>query len=248
MGVLVLHSTEGGWLSALATFNTKPGTQPHRVIDPAQDIYKDFIPWDKPAKSLTNASGGVETNNRGGVYQVEIVGFAKLIPSMSDEWYRVLVRQLKEICALTGVPIKFPCKFVPVGQVNPLSLTDWLSVEGIIGHQHVPENTNGHTDPGDISKIEIMMTKREITVDKDTANKVINAVYLVVLDRDADPGGRDYWAGILINQGFEAFIVSFLANAYSELAARKAVGNTTAQSGITVNDVVTAIIAKLAKS
>lgn len=149
MPVLILHTTQGSWKSALATFASEPGKAPHVLIDPTTRSSKTYQPdFTKPSKSLKNLPGGVETNNRGGVVQVEIVGFVDNVPSYSDSWYQTLADMLLPICRMGNIPVKFPCSFV-----NPqrLSFDAWNAVEGIIGHCHVPEND--HMDPGDISKL-----------------------------------------------------------------------------------------------
>jgi hypothetical protein len=147
-------------------FRANPGIQSHDLIDPAQDLAVNLIGYDKPAKSLVNAPGGVETNNRpGGVIQVEIVGYAAAMATMPDSWYATLARQLDRISVASGVPVAFPCPFVAyptsygLNAPQRLSGTDWATVTGWVGHQHVPENLHG--DPGDINRLIPLMTQPE---------------------------------------------------------------------------------------
>jgi hypothetical protein len=90
------------------------------------------------------------------VYQIEVVGFATAIPGYSDQWHRNLANRLKTLSATLGIPLEFPCEFIPYpasyGEraAQRLSFDEWNHIRGWIGHQHVPENDHG--DPGDISR------------------------------------------------------------------------------------------------
>lgn len=156
--VLVLHTTESDSFAATHRFFlANPGRQPHIMIDPATGNRVDYIALHLPAKALRNLPGGVETNRRGGVVQVEIVGRAAEVAGKSDEWFRSLARSLTGICTDAGVPVRFPRPFVAYpasyGMRARQRLTgpEWLEVSGIIGHQHVPENDHG--DPGDLNRL-----------------------------------------------------------------------------------------------
>ncbi len=160
--VLVLHSTEGWSIQDAVTTMTQRNTQAHIVFDPERNEREMLLDWDDWARSLQNLRGdedlGVETNRRGKVYQVEIVGFAIKMPDYSDEWYDNLAAFVRDICEELEVPLDFPYDFVPYATHPPssygsnngvrLSAEEWEEVTGIVGHMHVPENDHG--DPGDI--------------------------------------------------------------------------------------------------
>lgn len=163
-GVVVLHSTEGSSLDgAVATLKAR-GVPSHDVVDVREREIVQLVSYDRPAKALLNRPGGVETNNRGGVIQVEIVGFASrstaeaarrpegpILPEFDDDELAWLGQYLRDVCTRRKIPFVFPCPFRPYPQSYGangvrLSFERWLRVEGVIGHQHVPENVHG--DPG----------------------------------------------------------------------------------------------------
>ena len=152
MSVLVHHTTEGDSAKGAASWMRSQGTMSHRVFNPSNGERIDLLPATASARSLRNLSGGVETNRRGGVYQLEIVGRAVAVPGYGDHWYKALAGEVDSICSQVGIPKVFPCAFVPypesygIKAKQRLSGPQWLRVEGIIGHQHVPENDHG--DPG----------------------------------------------------------------------------------------------------
>ena len=153
MSCVVLHTTESdpGTCEAVAKYLVRMGYESHEVFDPSNGDLIQLLPPTQPGKSLVNLPGAVEMNNRGGVYQIEIVGRAADTPSYDDAWYERLRVRLLVVCNFTGTPYTFPLPFQPYPQsygVNlvRLNFDDWLTVEGVIGHQHAPENMHG--DPG----------------------------------------------------------------------------------------------------
>ncbi len=172
MTVCVLHTGEGSTLAGIIATLEANNSRSHDVYDPAKDQGQTLINWPDNARSLRNLSGGVETNNRGGVFQVELVGFAASVPGYSDEWYRNLAKYLIDRSDKIGFPLDFPHEFkgsagaYGVRSSTRLTNAEWLAVEGIIGHQHVPENT--HWDPGalDITRLQQFIT--DITGDTTT--------------------------------------------------------------------------------
>lgn len=188
MSVIVLHTTESdpGSAEAVARYLVRMGYEPHEVFDPSNGDGFILLPKTEPGKALLNLPGGVETNRRGGVYQIEIVGRAVDVPNYSDDWYRRLRDRLLEVCAFTGCPYVFPLPFEPYPQsygnnLTRLSYEDWLTVEGLIGHSHVPENDHG--DPGalDVERL-TMPTAKEI------AEAIMDSVIPDV--HDYDSGGN----------------------------------------------------------
>lgn len=152
MPVLVVHTTETkpGTAQAVARILLRDGKAPHQVYDPSDGTVVHCHDWHMSGAALKNLAGGVETNRRGGVKQVEIVGYAAEVPFYGASWYENLGRYLNRVCDQTGTPKTFPYPFVPggygTGAPQRLSNQQWLAVEGIVGHQHVPENS--HWDPG----------------------------------------------------------------------------------------------------
>lgn len=161
MACVVTHSTESdpGTCEAVARYLVEMGYEPHEVFDPSNGDGAILLPVTSPGKALVNLPGGVETNRRGDVYQIEIVARAVDVPNYDDVWYERLRVRLTEICAMTGAPYVFPLPFQPYPQSygkNLVRMTydEWLVFEGICGHQHVPENDHG--DPGalDITRLQ----------------------------------------------------------------------------------------------
>jgi len=174
MPVLILHTTEGSTAaSARAAMNANRSWS-HWLCDPTPgiDSFETLIDPDptpdgdpsddQPARSLRNLRGGVETNNRGGVYQVEIVGFAGKVHTYSDGWFTNLARRVGWVCDTYGVPRVFPFPFTGndgyglKGSVR-ISNAQWLAATGIVGHCHVPEND--HWDPGRIDRLIPLVTQ-----------------------------------------------------------------------------------------
>ena len=158
---VVLHSTESdpGSGEAVARYLIRMGYEPHEVFDPSDGFGAILLPVSAAGKALLNLPGGVETNNRGGVYQIEIVGRAVDVPDYDDAWYERLRVRLLDVCAMTGTPYVFPLPFQPYPQsygdnLVRLNYEDWLTIEGCIGHMHVPENSHG--DPGalDVTRLQ----------------------------------------------------------------------------------------------
>ena len=160
---MVLHTTESdpGTCTAVANYLVNMGYEPHEVFDPSNGDLIQLLPPSEPGKALLNLPGGVETNRRGGVYQIEIVGHATDTPQYDDAWYERLSVRLRAVCEMTGTPYVFPLPFEPYPQsygknLTRMSYDDWLIFEGCCGHSHVPENDHG--DPGalDIERLDIV--------------------------------------------------------------------------------------------
>lgn len=155
--VAVLHSTESSDFDATVDYLANlPGIQPHDVYDPETNQEHRFITWPKPARALKNLPGGVETNNRpGGVYQVEIIGYAAKAASHSPQWYANLDAYMRRKAAAIGfrLEVRYPWVVSPTPKGTDPRLTpaQWYGLVGMIGHQRVPENN--HSDPGDLSPL-----------------------------------------------------------------------------------------------
>lgn len=157
--IVVIHTTEGmGW----PTYNGG-GSAPHDTIRPLPGVgiqVRKHIAYNRFGKALMNLPGGVETNRRGAL-QFELIGTCDPKHKGKSEWFywpdaddvvlEALADYLKPIMDLYKIPAKAP-KFLPYPSSygnksgQRLSGQEWLSFHGIVGHQHVPENTHG--DPG----------------------------------------------------------------------------------------------------
>ncbi len=165
--VVVLHSTEGsGWPGYGGGATAPHVTIDPRESDPAKQIRQHF-PVTESARALENRAGGVETNTEGAV-QVELIGTCD--PAALRKWARgrdvvfwpkataddvaPLLRFLRWLEAEHGVPLvdatprgwySYPASY---GNSDArMSGKEWVAARGIVGHQHVPENSHG--DPGD---------------------------------------------------------------------------------------------------
>ena len=214
--VLVLHTTESDDLAATAAFMLRNRVASHRIFDPLTGQRQQLVPWTSSARSLRNLTGGVETNNRGGVFQLEIIGRATLVPTYGDVWYQNLASEVIAICDQLGVPRHFPCQFVPypqsygTGSGVRLSNAEWLVVGGIVGHMHVPENLHG--DPGDISKLVPLVERPPASTKPNERLEAMPATVSLTdcqnyVDRSydlanvPDPRGRRYWTRVAAEAG-----------------------------------------------
>lgn len=167
---LVLHTTQGGTAAGAQSTLENNNDRSHDILAVAENGWViPLLPHNEFARSLVHIPGQEETNNRGGVIQVEMVGFANrataeyygytrsefIIPEWGDKELGYLADYIISVHQNDGLKIIFPKPFLPYaesyGSNNGvrLSLDEWLVVEGIIGHEHVPENEHG--DPGEIN-------------------------------------------------------------------------------------------------
>jgi hypothetical protein len=158
--VLVLHTTQGSTFAGAEAAFERNNSWPHLGYHPVTGERKQYKPFSTPARALRNMTGGVQTNNRESdelpgpdIIQVEIVGYAEDMPHLDDLQKLALAQFVIDICRATGIPLEFPVPFAGneaygLNGAVRLSHTAWLDVRGVVGHQHVPENT--HWDPGDI--------------------------------------------------------------------------------------------------
>ena len=172
---LVLHTTEGSTIAgAVATMKANRSWS-NWVCDPATGGLMTLTDSERGDRSLRNLSGGVETNNRPGVWQLEIVGFAANVPIYDEDWYRTLGRIIVDICNSKAIPKVFPHPFTDdagYGTNGAVRLTaaQWSACEGIVGHQHVPENL--HWDPGRIDRVIPYVTGDSMAHDEDQIRRL----------------------------------------------------------------------------
>lgn len=163
--VLVLHTTEtktwpGYKDGATApTFTAYPDPATKRIL------WRQHFPVDMSSRALRNEQGGVQTNTLNAV-QVELVGSCDPDEGIArgyydwtkpDDWalrdlaefVRWLDAEWPSFALQNAAPrgwLPYPSSY---GNKNGQRLTfdEWRSAYGIVGHQHVPENSHG--DPGD---------------------------------------------------------------------------------------------------
>lgn len=153
---LVLHTTEGRSMDSALWAYRANNSWPHATVDPKTRRRVQHLPVYRPARSLANRRGGVETNRAPTVVQVEIMGFSRETHNWPDEDLEWLGREVVgPLCRAGGVPIQTTLEFYGAGagwvlaSANArqrLSSEAWLNYTGVLGHQHAPEND--HWDPG----------------------------------------------------------------------------------------------------
>lgn len=163
---IVLHTTEGpSWPGYAGGANA-----PHLTIlvDPRTGAveYRQHFRLDRSSRALKNLPGGVETNTDDTI-QVELIGtcdpravagWAKnsLLWPTAEEKHLAGVRSvlLEVVAAVPTIPWQdaaprgwapYPSSYAN-GAGQRLTFDEWRNAHGLLGHQHVPENTHG--DPG----------------------------------------------------------------------------------------------------
>lgn len=154
--VLVLHTTEGfSW----------PGYNGNGNIAPTATIWhghgvRQHFNISQPARALVNLPGGSDTDSQGDI-QFELVGTCDpskknsgmlYWPEATDEDMTELVDFVVWLHNEWGLKLQSTVTWVAypgsygdtMGQ--RLSTAEWIAYEGILGHEHVPENLHG--DPG----------------------------------------------------------------------------------------------------
>jgi hypothetical protein len=128
------------------------GNAPHILADPFTGRFTQFIPADRSARALVNATGGVQTNRHGtACLQIEWLFFpyCRVDGKVYAELKDAPGKGLPEIMAWLrswGVPDVWPMGTPDwSGHRDPAV---WQERSGHYGHSQVPEND--HTDPGPI--------------------------------------------------------------------------------------------------
>lgn len=170
--VLVLHTTEGLSWPSYNGGSTAPNYTGMPPIGNRVGTWRAHFPDEKSSRALANLSGGVETNTLNAV-QLELIGTCD--PKNSKSWggdstliagkdyvywpqatsaqLRWLARIIANFNKRHGLKLVAPQKFIPYpgsyGNSHVrLTGTEWRNTVGVVGHQHVPENSHG--DPGNI--------------------------------------------------------------------------------------------------
>lgn len=159
---VLLHSTEGTTIEGAIGAYQANNSWPTMTVDCRRRRVVQHLPLDVAARALRNETGGVETNREGTILvQIELVGFAGTPASIGSpddlDWLGRDV--IAPIHRATGVPLTVGVVFAPYpgsyGRLagQRLSYGQWDAYDGIVGHQHAPENSHG--DPGalDVTRI-----------------------------------------------------------------------------------------------
>jgi hypothetical protein len=145
---IVHHTTEGASASGAFSTYKERRNDPHFTIE--NDVIYQHVDTNVAARSLRNATGGVQTNRESAV-QIEVVGFAHL-PKDGRALISLarLCRWIEEQHSVqpiwpNGLPVVATKDGKDPGGHNRDPDT-WDKVGGHYGHCSVPENT--HWDPG----------------------------------------------------------------------------------------------------
>lgn len=183
--VVVLHTTEGTDWPDYEGGATAPNYTGKPPLGDVRGQWRAHFPDEKSSRALRNEAGGVNTNTLNCV-QLELIGTCD--PKNAKRWggtsrtriagrdyvywpdadkrqlhwvSRILVDFKKRhgLRLRTGVQFKpYPASYGANGV--RLSFAGWQNYVGVLGHQHVPENSHG--DPGDIDIQEILRKAREL--------------------------------------------------------------------------------------
>lgn len=159
---IVLHTTEGSTYGGARSAYKTNGASPHFTVsyEGARFRHWQHIAINRSAKALEHRSGTVHTNRLSAV-QIEIVGFADAIkaakyggiyvanfPAGYLEGIADLIEWIRRQVSVAPVAALFKAYPASYGERNGvrMSAADWLTFNGICGHQHVPHQSHG--DPG----------------------------------------------------------------------------------------------------
>lgn len=187
--VAVLHTTEGMTWPDYDGGSMAPNYTGLPPIGSSRGKWRAHFPDEMSSRALKNLSGGVETNTANAV-QFELIGTCdpRHMKSWNGEgrlfagkdyvyWPKATARQkawlagiLADMHKRHGLVLHAPKVFVPypasygIDNGVRLSFDEWHKVRGVIGHQHVPENTHG--DPGNIDTDYVLKKARKIVRSK----------------------------------------------------------------------------------
>jgi hypothetical protein len=150
----LIHTTEGGSIDGAISAYRANNSWPHLTVDARvgrAPTITGHLDLDVAARSLRNMAGGVQTNTDG-VIQIEVVGNAANPAGIDWAWIGEHV--VGPICQTMGIPVHSTVRWVPYPQSYGLNASQrlsgaaWTAFQGVLGHQHAPENDHG--DPGAI--------------------------------------------------------------------------------------------------
>ena len=138
--------------TSLARTHANP---PHFWVSMPRRIIVQTVDTDLAARALAHPEGTVETNHARAI-QVEIAGRAEDVATYPADWWTWLRDALLvPVAAHHGInlahqPPLWAESARSYGTRSQTRMTDaeWLSFDGLCGHQHVPANS--HWDPGPI--------------------------------------------------------------------------------------------------
>jgi len=185
--VVVLHTTEGfDWPgyeggATAPNYTFKPG------FAPQGGWWRAHFPDERSSRALRNLSGGVETNTLNAI-QVELIGTCAPVnrntwygrkagedyvywPEADDHQLRDIARFLVDMHQRHGLRLRAPKKFVAYpgsygSHPERMTFAEWRNATGVVGHQHVPENSHG--DPGALNVERILHFADRILKRKDS--------------------------------------------------------------------------------
>lgn len=177
--VLVLHTTEGTSWPSYSGGATAPNYTGMPPLGLQRGKWRAHFPDEKSSRALANKTGGVETNTLNAV-QLELIGTCSpnhssnwdgryagrdyvYWPNANDRQLRWLARIIADLHVRHGLRLDAPKVFKSYPSsygTNGVrfSLNGWQNATGVVGHQHVPENTHG--DPGNI-RIDYVLDQAE---------------------------------------------------------------------------------------
>jgi hypothetical protein len=198
----LIHTTEGGSIDGAIAAYRAINSWPHLTVDARvgrAPTICGHLDLDVAARSLRNMAGGVQTNTDG-VIQIEVVGNAANPAGIDWAWIGDHV--VGPICQTMGIPVHSSVRWVPYPQSyglnasQRLSAAAWTSFQGVLGHQHAPENDHG--DPGAIPIVTVLdAAKHGGSVPKDWFDMATQADLELVVRKqgpwagkvDGDPSG-----------------------------------------------------------
>lgn len=153
---IVLHRTEGASIAGAVGAYRAHNSWPHMTVDMGRRQRVQHSSLKHPARSLRNTSAPGQTGRDRYVYQIEIVGFSKFSDRDSDAELAWLGREvLAPLAKATGTKLETSVTFYGDGcgwtlatesARQRLTPAAYDRYEGVLAHQHVPENT--HWDVG----------------------------------------------------------------------------------------------------
>lgn len=182
--VVTLHTTEGTDWPDYEGGATAPNYTGLPPLGDARGKWRGHFPDEKSSRALRNEAGGVNTNtlntvqleligtcdpkNRlrwGGTSRTRVAGRDYVFwPDADKRQLHWVGRLLADFHHRHGFRLRTGVKFLPYpasygANGVRLSFAGWSNYIGVLGHQHVPENSHG--DPGDIDIQEILSFARK---------------------------------------------------------------------------------------
>jgi hypothetical protein len=146
---IVHHSTEGSTIAgAIATLSAK-NVFPHFTDTFENGVYvvHQHLPLNVAARALEHPAGTGETN-RDHCIQIEHVGFAAHMHGIAPGYIAGIAALCRFIEHECGVKRQASFPFLAPGIAHRLDWATFHHYSGHLGHQHVPNQPGGHTDPG----------------------------------------------------------------------------------------------------